>query len=94
MNINQPHRRTSRVTDEYARLLGTRDGLRHALIAFKNVTETHLGPNNCYLPPKHHCRKRKLALDKVAELDKAADAIHSQMRDVMKTLREYGQVGA
>ena len=79
------------MTDEYARLLGTRDGLRHALIAVKNVTSTHLGPNNCYLPPKRHCRKRKLVLDKVAELNKASDAIHSQMKDVMKALREYGK---
>ena len=74
-------------SQDYMRMLGTRDGLSHALISLRSVKNDMLGPNRCYLPPERHCRKRTRALNKVAELEKVEAIIQRQLSDVTAALQ-------
>ena len=72
--------------DARTRMLGYRDGLSHALIAVNALRRSITGPNGEYLPPRHHTRKRAAAEARIAELDKARDAIKRQLDDVRAAL--------
>lgn len=72
--------------EERNRLLGCRDGLSHALIAVGSLRSAITGPADAYLPPRHHTRKRAAAEARIAELDKARDAIKRQLDDVRAAL--------
>lgn len=72
--------------DARTRMLGCRDGLSHALIAVNNLRRGITGPSGEYLPPRHHTRKRAAAEARIAELDKARDAIKRQLDDVRAAL--------
>lgn len=67
-------------------MLGCRDGLSHALVTVGNLRRSITGPNGEYLPPRRHTRKRRAAEMRVAELDKAMDAIERQLDDVREAL--------
>lgn len=67
-------------------MLGCRDGLSHALIAVSNLRRSITGPSGEYLPPRHHTQKRAAAEARIAELDKASDAIKRQLDDVRAAL--------
>lgn len=72
--------------DARTRMLGCRDGLSHALIAVGNLRGSITGPAGAYLPPRHHTRKRAAAEARIAELDKASDAIKRQLDAVRAAL--------
>ncbi|MBR9837010.1 hypothetical protein [Salipiger thiooxidans] len=72
--------------EERTRLIGCRDGLSHALIAVGGLRGAITGPAGAYLPPRHHTRKRAAAEARIAELDKARDAIRRQLDDVRAAL--------
>lgn len=72
--------------DRRTRLLGCRDGLAHALNSISSLRRSITGPGGEYLPPKHHTRKREAAEARVAELDKARDAIRRHMKGVQDAL--------
>jgi len=67
-------------------MLGCRDGLSHALIAVSALRRSITGPGGEYLPPRHHTRKRAAAEVRIAELDKARDAIRRQLDEVGSAL--------
>lgn len=79
------------VDEELTRLLGVRDGLAHALISVGNVKSSLTGPNNIYLPPSRHCRKRQNVLNKIAELDKVSAIIRRQLEDVKLAITNRNQ---
>lgn len=72
--------------EEHTRLIGCRDGLSHALIAVGYLRNAITGPLGAYLPPRHHTRKRAAVEARIAELDKARDAIKRQLDDVRAAL--------
>ena len=72
--------------DARTRLIGCRDGLVHALVAIGNLRRGITGPGDAYLPPRRHTRKRAAAVARIAELDKARDAIQRQLDDVRAAL--------
>jgi hypothetical protein len=72
--------------DRRTRLLGCRDGLSHALNSISSLRRSITGPGGEYLPPKHHTRKREAAEARIADLDKARDAIRRQLEGVQDAL--------
>lgn len=72
--------------DRRTRLLGCRDGLAHALNSISSLRRSITGPSGEYLPPKRHTRKRAAAEARIAELDKARDAIRRQLKGVQDAL--------
>lgn len=72
--------------EERTRLIGCRDGLAHALSAVGSLRSAITGPSGAYLPPRHQTRKRAAVEARIAELDKARDAIKRKLDDVRAAL--------
>lgn len=72
--------------EERTRLIGCRDGLVHALNSISGLRRSITGPSGEYLPPRHHTRKRAAVEARIAELDKARDAIRQQLDDVREAM--------
>lgn len=64
--------------DERTRIRGCCDGLALALHTISAIRRAITGPGGEYLPPEHHTQKRAAAKARIAELDKASDAIRRQ----------------
>jgi len=73
--------------DTLSRQLGLRDGFSHALISVVAIRNNLTGPNGCYIPPKHHVRKRAAVMSRAVELDKAIAAIQRHMDEILTALK-------